>query len=145
MEYTKGRIGRVFVLKFSNDDIIIDEIKRFAKKEKVKTATITCIGALKDGCIVTGPKKAVIPPDANWTAFKDAWETIGIGTIFAGKDSPQVHLHVSMGKKNKTLTGCVRKSEKVFCVIEAIVCEIIGTKASKGIDPKTGLNMLKVR
>lgn len=69
---------------------------------------------------------------------------MGIGTIFTNKSGPHIHVHTAMGKKNKTLTGCVRKDSKVFLVIEAIVFELKGIKASKDIDPKTGLNLLKI-
>jgi predicted DNA-binding protein with PD1-like motif len=49
-----------------------------------------------------------------------------------------------MGKKNKMLTGCVRKASKVFLVVEAIIFELKGVKATKDLDPKTGLNLLKI-
>ena len=49
-----------------------------------------------------------------------------------------------MGKKTKTLTGCIRKDSKVFLVIEAVVFELRGVKAAKEIDPGTGLNLLKI-
>ena len=99
---------------------------------------------MREGELVTGPKKAVIPPDPNRTRFKGAWEVMGIGTIFANRSGPQIHIHTAMGKKLKTLIGCVRKKSKVFLVIEAIVFELKGVKAAKEIDPKTGLNLLKI-
>ena len=144
MNYTKGKIGRVFLLKFNDDDVLLDELNRFANKEKLKTASLVFLGALKKGDLVTGPKKPVIPPEPNWTNFKDAWEVMGIGTIFANRSGPQIHIHTSMGKSTKTLTGCVRKKSKVFLVIEAVVFELKGIKATKAIDPKTGLNLLKI-
>ena len=144
MRYTKGSIGRVFLLKFEDDDIMNDELLRLAKKERIKAATLVFIGALKKGDLVTGPKRPTIPPDPNWVAFKDAWEVMGIGTIFSNKKGPQVHVHASMGKKLKTLTGCVRKQSKVFLVIEAVVFELRGVKAMKDIDPTTGLNLLRI-
>ncbi|MBL7069262.1 MAG: DUF296 domain-containing protein [Candidatus Omnitrophica bacterium] len=144
MKYTKGRIGRVFILKFDDGDILLDKLKAFAKKEKVKAATIMFIGALKKGDLVTGPKKPVLPPLPNKVAFKDAWETLGIGTIFANAKGPQLHIHGAMGKKLKALTGCIRGKSEVFLVIEAIVFELKDVKATKGFDPKTGLNLLKV-
>jgi predicted DNA-binding protein with PD1-like motif len=49
-----------------------------------------------------------------------------------------------MGKRKDTLTGCVRKDTKVFLVIEAVVFELKGVKANKEIDPRTGLNLLKI-
>jgi len=144
MKYTKGTIGRIFLLKFEDDDILIKEIGRLARKEHLKAATFVFIGALKKGDLVTGPKKPVIPPEPNWVRFKDGWEVMGIGTLFTNKSGPQIHIHTSMGKKDKVMTGCVRKDSKVFLVIEAIVFELKGVKASKDIDPKTGLNLLKI-
>ena len=144
MEYTSGRIGRVFLLKFQDDDILVDELDRFAVKEKVKAAAFVFLGALKKGDLVTGPKKPVIPPEPNWVGFKDGWEAMGIGTIFTNSKGPQIHIHTAMGKKLKTLIGCVRKKSKVFLVVEAVLFELEGVKAAKDIDPETGLNLLRI-
>jgi len=144
MKYTKGTLGRVFVLKFDNGDIFLDELKSFARKERVKSGVMVFLGALKKGDIVTGPKKTDIPPKPNWTSFKDGWEVFGVATIFAGSKGPELHVHSALGKKLKTLAGCVRKNSEVFLVIEAVVFELKGVKASKGLDPRTGLNLLKI-
>ncbi len=144
MKYTKGSIGRIFLLKFSDGDVLMDELNKLARKERLKAATFIFIGALKKGDLVTGPKKPVIPPEPNWVPFKDAWEVMGMGTIFANASGPQIHIHASMGKKKKTLIGCVRKKSEVFLVIEAVVFELKGVKATKDIDPRTGLNLLKI-
>ncbi|MDD5253256.1 MAG: DUF296 domain-containing protein [Candidatus Omnitrophota bacterium] len=144
MKYTKGSLGRVFLLKFENNDVLIDKLSLFVKKERIKAATMIFIGALREGDLVTGPKKPVIPPQPNKVAFRDGWEVMGIGTVFVNSRGPQIHIHSSMGKKNKSLTGCVRGKSKVFLVIEAVVLELKGVKASKDIDPSTGLNLLKI-
>jgi uncharacterized protein len=144
MKYTKGTIGRVFLLKFENNDVLIESLSGFIKKERIKAATMIFIGALKAGDLVTGPKRPVIPPEPNKVIFKDGWEVMGIGTIFTNSQGPQIHIHASMGKKNKVLTGCVRGKSKVFLVIEAVILELKGIKASKDIDPKTGLNLLRI-
>jgi predicted DNA-binding protein with PD1-like motif len=144
MNYTQGTIGRIFLLKFDNEDILIKELSKFAKKERLKAATMVFIGALLKGDLVTGPKKPVIPPQPNKINFKDGWEVMGIGTIFTDGTTPQIHIHSSMGKKLKTFTGCVRGNSKVFLVIEAIVFELKGVKAGKSIDPRTGLNLLRI-
>jgi len=144
MEYTKGNIGRLFLLRFKDDDILLDGLSSFARKEKLKAAAMVFIGALKKGDLVTGPRKPVIPPDPNKVYFKDGWEVMGIGTIFTNKSGPQIHIHGSMGKKQKVLTGCIRGKSKVFLVIEAVVFELKGVKATKEIDPETGLNLLKI-
>lgn len=144
MEYTKGTIGRIFLLKFKDDDVLLDELAGLAKKEKIKSATCIFIGALKKGHLVTGPKKPVIPPEPNWKQFRDGWEAMGVATIFTNKSGPQIHVHATMGQKDKMLTGCVRKDSKVFLVIEAVIFELKGVKATKDIDLKTGLNLLKI-
>jgi hypothetical protein len=144
MKYTKGTIGRVFLVKFENNDILISSLSSLAKRERIKAATLIFIGALREGDLVTGPKKPVIPPQPNQLVFKDGWEVMGIGTIFSNSKKPQIHIHASLGKKNKVMTGCVRGNSKVFLVIEAIVLELKGVKAQKDIDPKTGLNLLKI-
>ena len=144
MRYTKGSIGRIFLLKFEDDDIVLNELDRLARREKLKAATFIFLGALKKGHIVTGPKKPIIPPEPNWKKFKDGWEVMGIGTIFTNKKGPQIHIHTSMGKKDKVITGCVRRDSKVFLVVEAVVFELKGVKATKAMDPQTGLNLLKI-
>ena len=144
MKYTQGTVGRLFLIKFDNDDVLLDKLETFVRKEKIKAATMIFIGALRKGDLVTGPKKPVIPPEPNKIYFKDGWEVMGIGTIFTNKFGPQIHIHGSMGKKQKTLTGCVRGKSKVFLVIEAVVFELKGVRATKSIDPRTGLNLLKI-
>ena len=144
MKYTQGTIGRVFLVKFQDDDVLIDNLSLLAMQERIKAATMIFIGALKKGDLVTGPKKPVIPPEPNKVAFKDGWEVMGIGTLFTNSKGPQIHIHASLGKKNKVLTGCVRGNSKVFLVIEAVVLELEGVKASKDVDPETGLNLLRI-
>jgi uncharacterized protein len=144
MQYTKGSIGRVFLAKFDNGDILIDKLSELAGKEKIKAATMVFIGALNKGDLVTGPKKPVIPPEPNKVNFKDGWEVMGIGTIFTNKKGPQIHIHSAMGKKKSVLVGCVRGKSRVFLVVEARIFELRGVKAVKEIDLKTGLNLLRI-
>lgn len=144
MQYTQGNIGRIFLVKFEDDDVLIEKLAQLVKKEKVRTATMVFIGALKKGTLVTGPKKPVVPPIPNKVLFKDGWEIMGIATVFTNRKGPQIHIHGAMGKKLKALTGCVRELSKVFLVMEAVVFELEGIKATKDIDPKTGLNLLKI-
>lgn len=144
MQYTKGSVGRIFVVKFEDGDVLLEKLSILVKKEKIRSAAMIFIGALKKGDLVTGPKKPVIPPEPNKVNFEKAWEALGIGTIFTNKSGPQIHIHSAMGKKLKTLTGCVRGKSEVFLVIEAIIFELKGVSATKAIDAKTGLNLLRI-
>jgi predicted DNA-binding protein with PD1-like motif len=145
MKHTTGKIKAVHLLKFENNDDFIAETENFIKKKKIKTAFFIFLGALRKGDIVSGPKKPVIPPDPFWNSFDNAWETFGVGSVFLGEGGkPQVHIHSSLGKGKKVKMGCVRKNARVFIVIEALMLELSGINAKKGIDPKTGINMLKI-
>ena len=144
MEYTTGRLGRVFVIKFCHNDVLLKEIERFSRKEKLKAAVFVFLGAMKQGELAAGPQKPVIPPEPNWQRFRGGWEAMGVGTIFANKSGPQIHIHTAMGKKARTLTGCVRRESNVFLVIEAVVFELKGVRAAKEIDSATGINLLRV-
>jgi predicted DNA-binding protein with PD1-like motif len=144
MQYSQGRLGRVFLVKFENKDDILRSLEGFVRKERLKSAVLVFLGAFRKGQLVTGPKKAVVPPEPNWKTFDDGWEVMGVGTVFSGKKGPQIHMHAAMGKKDRALTGCVRKKVEVFMVIEAVVFELKGVKARKEIDPRTGLNLLKI-
>ena len=88
MEYTQGYLGRVFLLKFNDGDILIDELQKLAVKVRLKAAAFIFLGALNKGHLVTGTKKPVIPPEPNWVNFKAGWEVMGQGTIFTNKSGP---------------------------------------------------------
>lgn len=144
MQYAQGSIGRVFLMKFENDDVLVSQIEKFARSKRIRSAVMVFLGALKKGDIVCGPRKPVMPPQPCWVKFKDGWETLGVATVFSGPGGPQVHIHSSLGKKRKTLTGCIRKDSRVFGVIEAVMLELRGIRATKAVDPATGINLLKI-
>jgi len=144
MQYTKGTIGRVFLLKFENNEALLEELAKVVKKERVRAASIIFLGALKDGDLVAGPRKPVVPPVPNKVSFRDGWEVMGIGTVFTNRKGPQIHIHSSMGRKHKVLTGCIRGTSRVFLVIEAVMFELKGVKATKDIDPVTKINLLRI-
>lgn len=129
--------------RLDDGDILIDELKKLAKKERINAGLVVLIGALRKGHMVTGPKAPKIPPKPHWEKFKDAWEVTGLGTIFKGQKGPEIHIHGAIGKGRKTLAGCIRKDSKVFLLIEAVIFDIKGIKARKDLDPKTGLKLLK--
>jgi len=142
MQYAQGSFGRVFLLKFDDQDDLLAGIRTVAIKEQVKAGTIMLLGGLRSGSIVTGPKEAVIPPEPVWQNFSDGREVLSIGTLYWHDDGPSIHLHGALGRGKETLTGCIRKDHSVYLVIEAVLTEIIGTDARRALDSNTGLVML---
>jgi predicted DNA-binding protein with PD1-like motif len=144
MKYAQAKLGRIFVLKFDDKDKVLDEIKIFVRRERVKTAMMVFLGALREGALVAGPRKPVVPPLPNRIAFSGGWEVMGVATVFTNKQGPQVHMHSALGKGKKVYVGCVREKTNVFIVLEAVVWELKGIKATKDIDPVTGINLLRL-
>jgi predicted DNA-binding protein with PD1-like motif len=143
MKYTSAKIKRVFIIKFDNNDDLLEEIYKVCRKEKIKSGIIFLIGALRNCKIVTGPKKSVIPPIPNFNFVKDSNEIIGIGTLFSLKNEPKIHLHLSFGRGKKTLTGCLRTKSNVFLVAEGVLFEL-DTKVVREYDRKSQLNLIKI-
>lgn len=144
MKYAQGSFGRVFILKFEDKDDLLAEIKGLASKENIRVGTIILLGGMRSAGIVSGPKKAEIPPEPMWVNFDDGREVLGIGTLFWKDSEPVIHLHSAVGREKEVFVGCVRKDSSVFLVVEAVVMEIIGVDAKKADDRRTGLVMLEL-
>ena len=143
MQYRTGTISRVFALRFEDGDGLLEGITEVAKKESVKAGFVMLLGGMRAAGMVCGPKEPVIPPEPMWENFSDGREILGIGSVFIKDGEPSVHLHGAVGKGNTALAGCVRKDDKVFFVIEAMLLEITGIDAEKLVDEKTGIAMLR--
>lgn len=144
MRYQKGHLGRTFLLRFEDNDDLLSELEKLVKKERISAATIIFFGALRKGNLVAGPKKVKFPSKPSKVTFKDGWEIVGMGTVFPIVSGSEVHLHAAMGRKTKTLTGCLRKDSKVFLVVEAVVFELKGIRAAREVDPKSGIHLLNL-
>ncbi len=144
MKYSQGAFGRVFVLKFDDQDNLLDEMKRFAVKENIKVGTVMLLGGMRSAGIVTGPREAVIPPVPMWIDVSDGREVIGIGTLFWKGDEPAIHLHGALGREKETYTGCIRKDTSVYLVVEAVITEIVGIDARRVLDEKSGVAVLEL-
>ena len=143
MKYRSGNIGRVFVLKFEDGDSLIEGITKVASDENVDAGFVMLLGGMRQAGMVCGPKEPVLPPDPIWQEFSDGREILGVGSIFLKDGEPAVHLHGAVGKAGATLTGCVRRDDKVFLVVEATILEITGISAKKVTNQNTGISMLE--
>jgi uncharacterized protein len=141
MQYTEGKTGRVFLLRIDHGEDLIQTLRDFIVSHKVTHGHIRFIGALESGQIVTGPKKMDLPPDPHFETFSGGWEVIGMATIIPDADGPHLHLHVSLGKGNRVLTGCLRGNVATYIVVEAVITELTGVKVKRLRDQKTGMHL----
>lgn len=139
MQYSEGRLGRVFVLRIDDGEDFLAVTRNFINDKKVQTGTLIFLGALRQGRMVTGPEEPAIPPDPHYVMFEGGWEMVGIGTIYPGGDGPAIHYHASVGRAGHALTGCLRDKAVTYLVAEVIVLEFTGLDIRRLPDGKTGI------
>jgi len=146
MKASEGRIGRVFVLRLEDGDVVPDCIERFAAEKGISVGQAILVGGIGEGEVVVGPRdSAEMPPQPVLLPVDGAHEVVGVGVIAPDKDGkPVLHIHASLGRSGKALTGCLRPGVKTWLVGEAIIFEILGAKAARLPDDLSGFDLLDV-
>jgi predicted DNA-binding protein with PD1-like motif len=142
MDYRKGTIGRVFIVRFDEGDLFLEGLLKIISEEKITSGWFHVLGGLREADVVTGPREPVMPPEPVWSEVRGARETMGTGSIFWDGDEPKIHLHAALGHHGDTLTACVRKGTKVYLVLEVVIFEIDGINASRPWYEEGGFNRL---
>ncbi len=147
MKATEGRIGRVFVLRLEDGDLIPDCIEKFAAENSISVGQVILIGGIGSGEIVAGPRRSdEMPPDPILLPVDGAHEVAGIGVLAPDEGGkPVLHIHASLGRARKTVTGCLRPGVTTWLVGEAVIYEILGADVKRKRDRDSGFVLLDVR
>lgn len=145
MKFCEGQIGRVFVLRLEDGDILPDCIERFAEEHGVSVGHVILVGGITDGKVVVGPEKTdERPPQPVLFPIEEAHEVAGVGMLAPGEDrKPVLHIHAALGRAGKTVTGCLRPGVATWLVGEAILYEITGAKVARVKDQDSGFALLE--
>ncbi len=141
MQYSEGRIGRIFYVRIDDGEDILSTIRDFVQEKNIGSGVIHLLGALSGGMMVTGPEKEVLPPEPHFERFSGGWELFGYATITPGTHSSHIHLHGSAGRGKQAMTGCIRENAKVYIIVEAVIMEITGLDMTRQFDQHTGLTL----
>ncbi|MEK6651810.1 MAG: DUF296 domain-containing protein [Nitrospirota bacterium] len=144
MKYQTGKTGRVVVARFEDHEDVLANLVNIAKKENIRAGIFYIIGGMREGSIVVGPEKDVMPPVPVWKELKESHEVVGLGTIFYQGEDPKIHFHGAFGKKDMVKVGCLREKSETFLVLEAVIIELEGINAVRELDPVSGLTLLKL-
>ena len=146
MKASEGKIGRVFVLRLENGDVVPAAIERFARENSIKVGHVIFIGGVDCGEVVVGPRHSdEMPPDPLMLSVDRAHEVAGVGIIAPDKEGkPVLHIHASLGRAGRTLTGCLRPGVTTWLVGEVIIYEITGASAKRLPDDESGFDLLEV-
>ncbi len=146
MKATEGTIGRVFVLRLEDGDVVPDCIEKFAAEKGVRHGQVVLVGGIGAGQVVVGPRDSEeMPPDPMQLFVEGAHETLAVGVLAPDHNGrPVLHIHGALGRNGRTLTGCLRPGVKTWLVAEAVIYEIIGINASRRPDIASGFTLLQV-
>jgi len=111
-------------VRIDHGEDVIAELSELARKENIRSAYFIMLGAMGDAELVTGPKEKVVPPTVVWSAFEDAREILGAGSIFWENGAPKLHIHAAAANKKDIIMGCIRKKASAFMVVEVFIMEI---------------------
>ncbi|MGD0174367.1 MAG: PPC domain-containing DNA-binding protein [Anaerolineales bacterium] len=148
MKFSTAKTGKVFVIRLEDGEILHETVEAFAREQGIRAAALIVLGGADEGSkLVVGPAEArsspVVPMEH---ILAGTCESTGVGTIFPGAEGkPVLHMHIACGRKDSTVTGCVRRGVKVWQVMELILWELTGTDAKRVFDPATGFELLQHR
>ena len=145
MKWCQGQLGRVFIIRLEDGDVLPRCIEHFAEENGVATGHVVLVGGVGGGEVVVGPRRSdQSPPEPMLLPIDGAHEVAGVGVIALGEDGkPHLHMHAALGRSGKTTTGCLRPGVITWLVGEAILYEITGTEAVRIADEGSGFALLE--
>jgi len=145
MKASEGHIGRVFIIRLEDGDVVPECIELFARENKVSVGHVVLVGGIGGGQVVVGPRRSdERPPDPMLLPIDGAHEVVGVGVLAPGQDGkPVLHIHAALGRSGQTLTGCLRPGVITWLVGEVILYEIVDAKAARIKDKVSGIALLE--
>jgi uncharacterized protein len=145
MKAAEGKIGRVFVIRLEDGDVVPRCIEEFAAQNNISVGYAVIIGGIGGGEVVVGPRRSEqMPPDPMLLPIDGAHEVVGLGVLAPGADGkPVLHMHAALGRSGKTTTGCLRYGVNTWLLGEVVLYEITGTQAMRIRDEKSGFALLE--
>lgn len=145
MKTVEGTMGRVFVLRLEDGDVVPECIERLAAEKGVRVGHVVLIGGIGGGQVVVGPRRSdTMPPEPMLLPVDGAHEVAAVGILApneAGK--PVLHIHGALGRSGATLAGCLRPGVTTWLVGEAVLYEITGAAAARVRDQASGFALLE--
>ena len=146
MKYSQAKQGRTFILRLEDGEIIHETVEKFARDKQIKAASLTILGGADKGSeLVVGPEDGRAEEIKPMEYVLDGvHEIAGVGTLFPDEDGePVLHMHITGGRKDSAITGCIRRGVKTWLVTEIIIHEIIARDACRKFDPESGFTLLE--
>ena len=144
MKACEGQMGRVFVVRLEDGDVVPGCIERFAEEKGISVGHAILVGGTGDGEVVVGPwRSEERPPQPISLPVDGAHEVVGVGVLAPSEEGkPILHMHAALGRSGRTMTGCLRPGVKTWLVGEVILYEIVGVDVARVRDEESGFELL---
>lgn len=147
MKASEGRMGRIFVIRLEDGDIVPDCIEQFAEENGVSHGQVFLIGGIGEGEIVVGPRQSEeLLSEPMLLPIDGAHEAVAVGVLApTEKGRPVLHIHGALGRSGQAVAGCLRHGVKTWFLGEVILYEILEAAVTRITHPLTGWEMLEPR
>lgn len=145
MKACEGQMGRVFIIRLEDGDVVPGCVERFAEENGVSVGQVILVGGIGGGEIVVGPQRSEeMPPQPMLLPIDGAHEVLGVGVLAPDEDGkPILHIHAALGRSGQTMSGCLRPGVTTWLVGEVILYEILGVKVARVRDEESGFSLLE--
>ena len=145
MKACQGQIGRVFIIRLEDGDVVPGCIERFAEENGVSVGQVILVGGVGGGEVVVGPRRSEeMPPQPMLLPIDGAHEVLGVGVLAPDEDGKSVlHIHAALGRSGQTMSGCLRPGVTTWLVGEVILYEILGVNVARVRDEASDFDLLE--
>lgn len=131
MEYQ--RIGNKIIVRLDKGDKVVEQLTLIAKKEKIKTGTISGIGAVDFAQL-----NFYILKQQNYKTvdFNEEFEVLSLlGNFTLNEDEPNIHLHITLGRSDYSTIGGHLKEASVSITLEIFI-DVIDSEIIRQDNPE---------
>jgi len=146
MRYSEAELGRVFIIRLEQGEVVHEVLERFAAEKNVRSAAVLMVGGAQRGSrLVVGPEDGdALPVVPLRHVLSKVHEMAAVGTLFPDESGrPSLHVHAALGREGRATVGCIRAGVVVWLILEVIMIEIAGDRAKRLRDPVTGFDLLE--
>ena len=125
MEYQERSVQRVFSVRFSPGDRVMEGLEKLIGEKNVRTGIVIFIGAFSKGNLVLGFRKySRKPMDFDRTSISETHEVLGVGSITWANGKPKIHLHAGVARQREVFIAHIEEADAAGA--EVFILELSG-------------------